>query len=227
MVPRLPGSAVVLGATGLVGGHLVAELSAAGVVVTAAGRRPPSHTGSPLPAFHALDFEALVDDPDAAGSLFDGTPAVFVALGTTLRAAGSREAFRRVDFEYVRAVGVAARRSGVPHLLAVSSVGASTSASAFYLQVKGEAEEALQALEFPALTLARPSLLLGHRAAPRPLERISAAVLGTLRPVLKGPFTRYRPIHARTVARALVQAARDPATGTAVLESHHLARLGA
>lgn len=228
MVPRLPRSAVVVGATGLVGGYLVDELAGAGVRVRAAGRRAPAAgRHDPAPEFRALDFEALLDDPAAADGFLDDVPAVFVALGTTRGAAGSKEAFRRVDLEYVRAVGEAARRSDVPHLLAVSSVGASTAASTFYLQVKGEAEEALQALAFPSLTLARPSVLLGHRSSPRTLERVSGAVLGAMAPVLKGPFARYRPIHARTVARALVQAARDPATGTAILESHHLARLGA
>lgn len=227
MIPRLPARAVVLGATGLVGGYLVDELTASGVAVTVAGRRPPP-TGrhDPAPRFQALDFEGLRNDPAGGVDLFEGDPAVFVALGTTRKTAGSKEAFRRVDLEYVRAVGQAARAAGVSHLLAVSSVGASVTARTFYLQVKGEAEEALEALGFPSLTLARPSLLLGHRTTPRPLERFSGVFMGSLQPVLKGPFTRYRPIHARTVARALVQAARDPATGTAVLESHHLARLG-
>lgn len=226
MIPRLPPTAVVLGATGLVGGYLVSELTTSGVAVTVAGRRPLPGHHDPALSFHLLDFEGLRADPSTGTDLFAGDPAVFVALGTTRKAAGSKEAFRRVDLEYVRAVGQAARAAGVSHLLAVSSVGASVTARNFYLQVKGEAEEALDALDFPSLTLARPSLLLGHRTTPRPLERWSGALMGSLRPVLKGPFTRYRPIHARTVARALVQAARDPATGTAVLESHHLARLG-
>ncbi len=226
LVGPAPHRAVVLGATGLVGRALVRELIRVGTRVVAAGRSPPDADVSFEVAFHPLDFEALCESPDAAGVLFEGVDAVFIALGTTRRQAGSREAFRRVDLDYVRAAAQAARLGGVPHLLAVSSLGASLTGSTFYLRVKGEAEEALTALGFPALTLVRPALLLGPRDEPRPGERVSAAVLRGLRPVLRGALQRYRPIPAEVVARAMVRASGDPPSGVAIFESHHLAALG-
>ena len=227
MLPIQVGSAVVFGATGLIGRHLIEELRGPDVRITTAGRRPPDlPAGVPPLPFHPVDFDEWVEDPSIGASLFEGVDAVFIALGTTMRRAGSREAFRRVDLHYVLAAARAARLAGAPQLLAVSSLGASTGARTFYLQVKGEAEEALQALGFPSLTLARPSLLLGDREESRPMEVASGVALRLLGPALRGPFTRYRPIEARTVARALVRAAADPATGTAILESHHLEKLG-
>ncbi|MBT8336001.1 MAG: NAD(P)H-binding protein, partial [Gemmatimonadetes bacterium] len=205
-----------------------AELAAIGSAVVTGGRRaPPAPLAGPAPDFHEVDFEAWAADPTRGVPLFRGADAVFVALGTTLRAAGSRDAFRRVDLDYVVSVARAARAAEATQLLPVSSVGASTRAGSFYLQVKGEAEEALRGLGFPSLTIARPSLLLGDRDESRPLEAVSTVALRLARPILRGPFARYRPIEARTVARALVRAAADPATGTAILESHHLAKLGA
>jgi uncharacterized protein YbjT (DUF2867 family) len=227
VLPVRVGRAVVFGGTGLVGRHLIAELTTAGASVVAVGRRPPQPPpGGPAPDFHEADLEAWATDPTVGVPLLTGGQAVFVSLGTTLRKAGSREAFRRVDLDYVVAVARAAREAGVPRLLAVSSLGASVRAGSFYLQVKGEAEEALRGLGFPSLTIARPSLLLGDRAESRPLEAVSSVAFRLLRPLLRGPFTRYRAIEARTVARALVRTAADPPTGTAVLESHHLATLG-
>ena len=195
--------------------------------VTTAGRRPLDPETPPDGIhFHPLDFEALRASPDAAASLFEGVSAVFIALGTTLRQAGSREAFRRVDLDYVRSAAQAARSAGVPHLLAVSSLGASPTGSTFYLRVKGEAEEALTGLGFPSLTLVRPALLLGAREEVRAGERVSAVVFRALRPLLRGPLQRYRPIPADVVARAMVRSSCDPPSGVAVFESHHLAALG-
>jgi uncharacterized protein YbjT (DUF2867 family) len=227
LVGPAPLKAVVLGATGLVGRALVGELTRAGTRVVTAGRRPLGiESESAGIDFHPLDFEALCTSPDAAGSLFDGVSTVFIALGTTLRRAGSREAFRRVDLDYVQASALAARDGGVAHLLAVSSLGASATGSTFYLRVKGEAEEALTGMGFPALSLMRPALLLGARDEVRRGERVSAVLLRGLRPLLRGALQRYRPIPARVVARAMVRVSCDPPSGVAVFESHHLATLG-
>jgi uncharacterized protein YbjT (DUF2867 family) len=206
---------------------LVRELVSLGTQVTTAGRRALTLDSSPPGIdFHPIDFEALCGSPHAVDPLFEGVSTAFIALGTTLRAAGSREAFRRVDLDYVRAAAQAARHGGVSHLLFVSSLGASATGSSFYLRVKGEAEEALTELGFPALTLARPALLLGDRDERRLGERVSAVVLRGMRPLLRGPLQRYRPIPAQVVARALARASCDPPSGVAVFESHHLATLG-
>lgn len=197
---------MVLGATGVVGRELVRTLlGRTDLQIRVPGRRPPP-VDDPRVRFSPMDFEALVEDgrdPEA----FAGAAAVFVALGTTMKTAGSKDAFRRVDLEYVAAAARAARRAGVPHLLVVSSVGASARAGSFYLRVKGEMEASLRHMGFPRLTISRPSLLLGDREERRPGESVAAVVLGGLAPILIGPLGALRPIRAETVAEAMVEEA--------------------
>ena len=140
---------------------------------------------------------------------------VFCALGTTMRQAGSREAFRRVDLEYPVALARAALRQGARHFLLVSAVGAAPGSWFFYNRVKGEVEAAIGALGFRSVTIARPSLLLG----PRPERRVGEQV-GKLLGVLAPP--RWRPVAAARVAQALVEAAKADLPGRCVLENSDL-----
>lgn len=156
------------------------------------------------------DFERLDEHPD-----WFRADAVFCALGTTLRQAGSQEAFRRVDYSYPLAIAKLAREVGTRHFLLVSALGADLHSRAFYNRVKGEVEEAVLSLGYPSLTIARPSLLLGERGEPRPMEDL-AKKLGWLVP------PRWRPVHAAQVAAALVQAARRGAPGVHILENRAL-----
>jgi uncharacterized protein YbjT (DUF2867 family) len=140
---------------------------------------------------------------------------VFCALGTTMRDAGSQAAFRRVDLEYPVALARAARQRGVRHFLLVSAVGASPTSRAFYNRVKGEVEAAITSIGFPALTIARPSLLLGQRSERRFGEQVGK-VLGMVAPA------PWKPVPAMRVARALVEAARRDASGIRILENREL-----
>jgi uncharacterized protein YbjT (DUF2867 family) len=143
-----------------------------------------------------------------------GCDVALCCLGTTLRKAGSPEAFRAVDFECVLAFARAAQAAGARRFVVISSAGASAASRNLYLRVKGEMEEALQALQFPALDILQPSLLLGgSRAELRPLELAAASVVPLLNPLLRGGWIAYRGIRARVVAQAMLGALRTGRRG--------------
>lgn len=204
---------LLAGATGLVGREVHRLLADEPAVsrVTALVRRP-----LPDAARHERVHEAVVDFGalDRHASLF-AVDQVICALGTTIKQAGSEEAFRRVDYEYPLRIATLARAAGAHHLLLVSALGADARSRVFYNRVKGELEEAILALGYPSVTIARPSLLLGDRAEVRRGERF-AAHLAFLVP------GRWKPVHARAVARALVQAARDDVSGVRIMENAEL-----
>lgn len=218
---RAPGRVVLLaGASGLVGGAILQGLLADDSVaaVHSVGRRTLPLRHSKLTQ-HQVDFEAL----PALPPLHE----VFIALGTTIKAAGSRQAFRAVDFEAVVAVARAARQAGARRLGVVSAMGASTHSRVFYSRVKGEMEEALSALGFETLVIARPSLLAGDREAlgqpARFGEKLALGATGWLSPLIPA---NYRPIDARWVARALLKLVPQ-SRGRTVLPSAQLLRHGA
>jgi uncharacterized protein YbjT (DUF2867 family) len=128
-------------------------------------------------------------------------------LGTTIRKAGSQQAFRRVDFDYVLAFAEWAQRDGADQFAVVSSVGASAESGNFYLRVKGEMEGAVSACGYRAVHIFQPGVLLGERSESRPVESILSPVARALRFALVGSLRKYRPIEASTVASAMIAAA--------------------
>jgi uncharacterized protein YbjT (DUF2867 family) len=202
--------AVVAGATGLVGQALVHQLAADPVwaEVRTLTRRPwPPELSHPTVTPIAVDYDHLESAPAWARA-----DHMFCALGTTIRQAGSQDAFRRVDFDYPLALARAARNQGVRHFLLVSAIGASGRSRMFYSRVKGETEEAVCALGFRSVTIARPSFLTGHRAERR-LGEVAGIALAFLAP------ERWRPVAASRVARALVLAAKQDKAGISFLEN--------
>jgi uncharacterized protein YbjT (DUF2867 family) len=190
---------VLAGATGLVGSAILEGLLADEAVATvhSLGRREAAAQHPKLTS-HVVDFRALPEHPDA--------DEVYLALGTTIKAAGSQGAFRTVDFDANLAVARGALAAGAKRCGLVSAVGADAQSAVFYNRVKGELEEALSALAFEGLVIVRPSLLLGDRAAigqpRRPMERFGEAVgvaFGWLAPA------RYRPVSAAAVACVLLE----------------------
>ena len=145
---------------------------------------------------------------------------VFIALGTTIKVAGSQSAFRAVDFDAVLAVARSARLAGARRLGVVSAMGANASSSVFYNRVKGEMEAAVGLLGYDRVVLARPSLLSGDRSqlsqATRPAEKWAAGAMRLLRPLTPA---NYRAIAASDVACALVEAVKSAAPGQTVLLS--------
>lgn len=210
------------GATGLVGSELLALLLADPTVgrVHSLTRRA-SGIEHPAVAEHAVDFDRLPEAPELPPA-----DEAYCCLGTTMRAAGSRDAFRRVDHDYVVALGRRAVTAGARSFAVVSSVGADPSARSFYLRTKGQVEGDLEALGLPRLVILRPSLLLGDRPELRVGERVGEVALRIAGPVLIGSLARYRPVHARAVARAMVRASRESGPGVRVVESPEIGRLG-
>jgi uncharacterized protein YbjT (DUF2867 family) len=212
-------SVLLCGASGLVGGEclrlLVSDPGVERIVLLA--RRPlVSIPGAPCDVKKVdqriVDFDRL---QDYAGAM--NVDQVFCALGTTMKKAGSREAFRKVDLEYPLEIARLARGQGARHFLLVSAKGASASSRIFYNRVKGELEDALSSLGYPALTIIRPSLLLGERAEFRLGERV-AERLSFLAPA------SLRPVPASDVAAALIRAARGDRDGIRTIESSEILR---
>ncbi len=188
---------LLVGATGLVGGHCLAALRAdrrvAAITVLQRGA-PPAAVGDARLRVLQADFDHL----DAFPADTFQVDAAICALGTTIRKAGSEAAFRHVDHDYVFAVAQRARAAGASRFGLVSALGAEVGSRVFYNRVKGDIEAAIEALEFDSLSIVRPSLLLGERTEFRLGERISAP-LGRLLP------RRWRAVPAEAVARALVE----------------------
>jgi len=208
-------SVLILGATGLVGHeclHLLLEDPTV-TRVLAPTRRPLVEPASPKLDTHVVDFDHL--DADAEPFAVDQ---ILCALGTTIKDAGSQEAFRRVDFDYPVAAAKLGLERGATHFLLVSALGANADSRIFYSRVKGEVENALRTLGYRSITIVRPSLLLGNRDQPRVGEEIGRRV-GFLAP------GKYRPVQARDVAFALVDAARADQPGLRIIESDEIRRI--
>lgn len=209
------GAVLLAGASGLVGGGVLSLALATdgGPRVVAPVRRPLASAHPRLSAPVAdlsAGTEALSSVVAAAAPQVS---AYVCCLGTTLRQAGSREAFLAVDRDLVLRLGEVARRLGARHAILVSSVGASSQSGNFYLRVKGEAERGLAELGFERLDLLRPGLLLGARAERRRAEGLGQHLAPLANPLLLGGLRRYRAIAASDVAAAafaLLQRGDEP-----------------
>lgn len=212
-------TALLAGATGLIGREFAAAWDGPGVLHLLLRRAPPGDALKPLHRVHVVDFTALPALPQADQAC--------CCLGTTIKAAGSQAAFRAVDFDAVLAFARAARAAGVAHFAVVSALGADPRSGVFYNRVKGEMEAAVAALGFASVVIARPSLLAGDRASlgqrPRQAERWTLALLAPLAPLIPAAW---RPIQAATVARALRRALRQARRGVRIVESAELQELG-
>lgn len=211
---------LLAGATGLVGGQILQALLADHSVseVHVLSRRPLK-IRHPKLQVHQVDFKHLPELPQVDD--------VYLALGTTIKVAGSQAAFRAVDFEANLAVAEAAFVAGARRLGLVSAGAASAQSRMFYNRVKGELEDALKALPFTTLVIAQPSMLLDYRKGlnqpTRYGELIGIPLFKLLSPILP---EAYKPVHAKAVAQALVRTV--PVTqGVVVHPSNVLARLGA
>lgn len=190
---------MVLGATGLTG-HLAVEklLAKPEVSAVVVPLRRPLTLDHPKLVQHVIDF----DDMDAYAGIF-AVDALVCCIGTTISKAGSKEAFRKVDYGYALAAARLAKMAGARAMILMSAVGASASSRVFYNRVKGELENAVKALNFRYLSIYHPGLLLGDRQEQRTAESIGMAVLPVVNYGLIGPLRKYRAIEAATVAQAM------------------------
>ncbi len=212
-------TAWVAGASGLVGGFLLDALLESPLYreVCSLGRRE-------LPRQHPKLLQRTVDFARLEAEALPAAEDAFCALGTTIKKAGSQEAFRAVDHDAVLAFAKAARQAGARRFLVVTALGADPGSRVFYNRVKGEVEEALKGVGFDSLFILRPSLLLGERAEHRAGERAAIVLSKALAPLLR-PFSG-RPIEARTVARAMLALAGSAQNGVRVVASGELQELG-
>lgn len=198
--------ALIFGASGLIGSHLLEFLLASPdynqVTVVVRKKLPLNHAKLKMLIgdFHSLPnlkSELVADD-------------VFIALGTTKKTTPDLTQYYQVDHDYPVLAAKLAQENGATWVGLVSAVGADAASSVFYVRTKGEAERDIGALDFPHTAVFRPSMLLGDRKEDRPLERAFMGLWPKLNPILQGSWRRYRGIDVQVVAAAMVKAAKNP-----------------
>jgi uncharacterized protein YbjT (DUF2867 family) len=206
-------TALVAGASGLVGGECLKRLLASAsydrvIVLT---RRDLGERVK-----HAKVRQVVVEF-DRLGDVREQLRAdhVFCALGTTIRKAGSQAKFHEVDCEYPLKLARLARKEGAGHFSIVSALGASRTSPFFYSRVKGEVEEGLRAMGWPSLAIFRPSVIAGERGESRPLEKLSSRLLRL------APAT-WRPVEASDIAAAMVAVAEQSPPRVTIVESRDI-----
>lgn len=211
-----PKTALIVGATGLIGSQLVGLLlnSSRYKEVRVLVRKPLNNP-------HPKLVEVLYNfaRPDATQVIGDD---VFCCLGTTMKQAGSKEAFYTVDHEYPLQIARFALRNGAAQYLIVTAMGASLDSTIFYNRVKGEVERDLRTVGFNTLHIFRPSLLLGDRGERRLGEKIGETVMRFFDPIMVGVLKKYRAIDSGKVAQAMLASASQEKTGVFVHESDEL-----
>lgn len=208
-----PQHILLAGATGLTGEHLLDRLLNEPTVsrVLAPTRRPLSE--------HPRLENPVGELTEILPTLSGRVDIAFCCLGTTIKKAGSQDAFRAIDLDMVVAFGKRARELGARHLVVISAVNADRRSSIFYCKIKGQMEYALKAQDWPQLTIARPSLLLGERTE----QRLAEQLAGPLAKLIPG---KYRGIEACNLARALWRLALEEQDGLRIVEAEELSKLG-
>ena len=212
--------ALIAGASGLVGGEcLRLLLLSEDYNQVIALVRQPVELAHPKLRQLIVDFANLPELPECAGA------DVFSALGTTMKQAGSREAFRKVDFDANLSLASLAAKGGACQFVLVSSVSADAHSSTFYLKVKGELEDALKALSFRSLHIFRPSFLAGDRLGSRQSERVGVAVTRALDFVFVGSLKKFSALDVDALAIAMLNVARRAEPGVHIYEYEQILEL--
>lgn len=183
---------LVAGGTGLVGRCFVDQAHGVGHQVVAVGRRAAAQADQNI----LSDFQNMPALPIADCAI--------CVLGTTIKQAGSRSAFRAIDHDAVLSFASAVKRAGTGHFLVVTAVGSNPKARVFYSRIKGQVEQALEAQNFARLDVLQPGLLLGERAGSRPVETFLQGMAPLTDLLMRGPIGKYRSIPAPDVAKALL-----------------------
>ncbi len=211
-------TANIIGATGLVGSHLVSQLLEnehfANVRIFVRKKSPMQH---PKLEQHVTDFK----DEATWGNHLKGDM-LFSALGTTRKQAGGKEKQYEVDFTWNLRFAQKAKENGIENYILVSSIGASASSPFFYARMKGELDEAVNQAGFRNLAILRPSSLTGDRREKRWLEELSIPVVKAITQLL---FKKYRPVHGKMVAKAMIKAALNPDTQKTIWEGDEIFQL--
>lgn len=199
--------AVVFGSTGLVGKELLNELLGNDEFdkVFSVARKDLTVSNPRLEQVRITDFSQLMNLKDKLNATI-----FFCCIGTTIKIAGSKEAFRQVDLIIPQEIAKLAELLSVPSLVIISSIGASYTSSNFYLRTKGEMEKTVRELYSGNLKIVRPSLLMGQRDEFRFGEKASVGFMKVFGWVFAGPLKKYKGIYAHDVARAMIKIAQLP-----------------
>ena len=215
-------TALIIGSTGLVGSHLLNllldsndYLKVITFVKRDAGIKHPKLTQ------HIIDF----DKPETYKELVVGDN-FFCTIGTTIKKAGNKEAFRKVDFEYPKQFAAFTLQNKVKQFLIISSLGADANSGNFYLKTKGEIQDFLKDCNFESVAVLQPSLLLGNRTEFRLGEKIGAFFMKTLSFLFLGNLKKYKVIEGKTVAKALLAIAKTNNSGFKIYESDVIQEIG-
>ena len=206
-------TAIVLGATGLIGKKVTEQLlkndAYSTLIILVRKTLNINHPKLKQQVFNydAIDKTVLKGDD------------LFCSLGTTIKTAGSKEAFRKVDLDYVVNVAKAAKENGVNHFAVVSAMGADKNSNIFYNKTKGEMEEAIKAIGFNSTFIIRPSLLLGNRKEFRFGELLGKFIMITLSFLIP---KKYRAIYDVQVALAMIHFMNQTENGFFVKENDEL-----
>lgn len=208
-------TALLLGASGLTGRNVLQLLlnDSLYTQVTIYVRRPVK-LSHPKLIQQVINYETL----DTAVEADD----VFCCLGTTIKKAGSQEAFRQVDLVYPLRVAALQLAAGSTQFNLISAVGASEKSGIFYSRIKGEVEQALQRMGFPQLNIFRPSIIIGERDERRTGEKIALGMARVIAPLLIGSLRKYRPVTALAIARAMLHYAHAAEQGIHIITSDQI-----
>lgn len=211
-------TALVIGATGLVGRALVFELLKCKdylkVIVLVRTDLVLKH---PKLEQHIVDFDKLHEYAD-----FMQTDDVFCCLGTTNAQTPDKTLYRKIDLEYPLTVAKLALQQNAHHFIMVSAMGADKNSSIFYNKLKGEAEEVIMQLDYKSISIVRPALLLGSRKQVRVAEQLAQYIFKVINPLMVGPLKAGKAIKAETVAKAMLKLAQQAKTGKQIYKNNEL-----
>ena len=211
-------TAIILGATGLTGKALLSKLLLDSTYTSVKSfARKPIELEHPKLIQNTIDFNNLTNYID----LIKGD-IVFCCLGTTIKTAGSQEAFQKVDYTFPTEFAKIAKQNGITAFYLQSSLGADSKSNNFYLKVKGETEEAIRNLSFNSFATFRPSMLLGDRTEFRFGEVIGKIMMQALSFIFIGKLKRYKAIHVNQVASAMVKQSKLNKQGNTVIENEEM-----
>ena len=214
--------AFLAGASGLIGGHLLTllledeEYDEVHLLL----RKPLTIEQKKLRQ-HVVDFDHLKDLTDVPNA-----NDVFCCLGTTMKRAGSKDAFEKIDHHYPVEYARLASQNNAERFFLVTSIGSSSTSSFFYLRMKAKTEQVIKSLPFRAVHIFRPSMLLGQRSEFRWEDVVIPPLMKMFSLALFGRWRKYRAIHARTVAHAMLLAAKSDASGIHVYDSDEIRKMG-
>ncbi|WP_296618454.1 NAD-dependent epimerase/dehydratase family protein [Marivirga sp.] len=216
-------TAIIVGATGLVGGHLLDLLleDEGYSTVKVLSRRTLGGDDGKLKEIIIEDFDKMENHAKELKA-----DDYFCCLGTTMKKAGSKEAFKKVDFQYPATLAAIARENNAKSFHIISSMGADSSSMIFYNKVKGETEEAIQSMKLEKAFIYRPSFIAGERAEKRAAEKAALWVADKFDFIFSGPFKKYAAVHAKTIANAMLQTAKNDKSIFKVIPSDEIEKIG-